>query len=472
MQKQQVIFVHGTFATSDDDEGDKWWQRGSQFWKAVSEKLCAEATPCGEGRLFRWSGENSERARRAAAIDLYSTVLLPLEEQGIGFHIVGHSHGGNVIRKALIIAAKSKRPLTKLRSWTTVGTPFLQIQSSYTLRSAIAVILGVTTLLVGVAFGLALWVGWMAGLSIESDLVEGVFVTVSVLSVPLYLFFVVGPVFSILNDRFVRFEAEARVHHEINWLGLWSTRDEAISAIGHVLRASPQVMPRMGPIPLVSDQVSYIEGHLEAIRAKQKARWYFRVLRLTQAVEWLDRRNPLNYLNSARFWLTALMWPYRTANNLLLAPLGDRFIGEQTRHAGAGIDVPGVYAAQVQTTPFGGPASNGLPASVDLRVIASSDTYAAALVPQLRRLLAESDGVAGFKTFFRDLKLKELVHNSYFDDDAVVRLIAHHINQHSGERAPPDVLDAECAEWYRSRKVGLEVVEVQGRAEDANASGA
>jgi len=452
MAKQQVIFVHGTFATSDDDVGDKWWQRGSQFWKAISVNLCDQVALGEEGRLFRWTGENSERARRTAAFDLFWRVLLPLEEQAIDYHLVGHSHGGNVIRKALMIAAKQKYPLTHFRSWTTVGTPFLQIQSSYSLRSAVAAFLIPTIILLAGAFALTYWIGSLMNLTSESVHHEEIFVILALLMTPVYLFFVAGPVFSFFNSREQRLLAAVREQHESRWLGLWSTRDEAISAIGHVLRAAPHVMPHMGSIPIVLDPLLNFEGRLEAKRTARKPPGGIHIPFLTPAFESLIQRQTTSYLWWTRFYLTFLIWPYRLVNNVMLAPLGDRFIGEQTRRAGAGIDVPGVYAASVEATPFGARLSSGLPASVDQRVITGSDSHAAAMVPQLRKLLAESDGATGFKTFFKDLQLKELVHNSYFDDEAVVKLIAHHINEHSGVSAPPAVLDAECTEWYRGSR--------------------
>src|SRR5206468_1151122 len=42
-----------------------------------------------------------------------------------GYHLIGHSHGGSVLWHALRTSAARRRPLEKLQSWTTVGSPFL-----------------------------------------------------------------------------------------------------------------------------------------------------------------------------------------------------------------------------------------------------------------------------------------------------------------------------------------------------------
>ena len=58
-----VILVHGTYAARSSDEGDSWWQRGSEAWKGLRRRLPQQAQLPERGRLFHWSGENSERSR-------------------------------------------------------------------------------------------------------------------------------------------------------------------------------------------------------------------------------------------------------------------------------------------------------------------------------------------------------------------------------------------------------------------------
>lgn len=114
----KLITVHGTHAAADEDEGSKWWQRGSEFHRLLEthygEPIAIEP--------FHWNGLNSERARRQAGDRLYKK----LRDISEPFHIMGHSHGGSVIVEALRTGLLKRDKLENLRSWTCVGTPFLR----------------------------------------------------------------------------------------------------------------------------------------------------------------------------------------------------------------------------------------------------------------------------------------------------------------------------------------------------------
>jgi hypothetical protein len=148
---EYVILVHGTFSYRETDEGDGWWQRGSVAAGQLGNLLGAgfqltpaeiavgdrnEKVPDG---VFHWSGQNSERSRRLAARKLLDG-LKWYENKELTYHIVAHSHGGSVVWEALQIAAKEREktavasdpPLKHLKSWTTVGTPFLHFVPSLT----------------------------------------------------------------------------------------------------------------------------------------------------------------------------------------------------------------------------------------------------------------------------------------------------------------------------------------------------
>lgn len=127
-----VVTVHGTFAhsagTADalniGEQGEaQWWQEGSAF-DADLKSFVSGA----EGPLyfipFTWSSNNSELERRKAGTDLLH-VMRQLDAQGEPYCVVGHSHGGSVIASALIESVARKKPLTHLRKWITIGTPFV-----------------------------------------------------------------------------------------------------------------------------------------------------------------------------------------------------------------------------------------------------------------------------------------------------------------------------------------------------------
>ena len=123
--KQKVILVHGTFASSGQDEGHSWWQRGSYFWNELEKRLPDNVEMVNDRKLFRWSGENleSERSNAAAALCFY---IEDLERKKIPYHIIAHSHGGNVVWKFFSLSfllPRNNREFT-LASWTSIGTPF------------------------------------------------------------------------------------------------------------------------------------------------------------------------------------------------------------------------------------------------------------------------------------------------------------------------------------------------------------
>ena len=61
-----VVFVHGTFACSDADEGTAWWQRGSDFWNWMKANLPPDTELPETGPAFRFEGNGLEEppARR------------------------------------------------------------------------------------------------------------------------------------------------------------------------------------------------------------------------------------------------------------------------------------------------------------------------------------------------------------------------------------------------------------------------
>ena len=65
-----VITVHGTFAAAEDDCGDSWWQTGGPVARHL-ESLVPASTRIADGsEVFHWSGENSDRARSKAGVQL------------------------------------------------------------------------------------------------------------------------------------------------------------------------------------------------------------------------------------------------------------------------------------------------------------------------------------------------------------------------------------------------------------------
>jgi hypothetical protein len=134
--RDEVVFtIHGTFAASPDDQGPEWWQVGSAAWCRIRDHLPPGIRMAQVGEVFHWSGLNLDSERVRAGMDLLDK-LLALEKQAQPYHLIGHSHGGNVILEALVESERRRQAaspaaeeyallsLDRLRSWTTVGTPF------------------------------------------------------------------------------------------------------------------------------------------------------------------------------------------------------------------------------------------------------------------------------------------------------------------------------------------------------------
>lgn len=107
------VTVHGTFASKAT-----WIDHDSAFGSALKSRCGATVKP------FRWSGKNSEQARLGAARGLREHInKVAREHEGANITLVGHSHGGNVIRYAL------DRDTSQLvRQSIFLGTPFVNME--------------------------------------------------------------------------------------------------------------------------------------------------------------------------------------------------------------------------------------------------------------------------------------------------------------------------------------------------------
>jgi hypothetical protein len=147
-----IYLVHGTFAgepSSVDRKTRKWWEKDSSWSDALQADVRTAAERLGgqvsvEIAPLQWPepglgpGPNLETERRRGGEAILKT-LEESERAGQHYHIVAHSHGGSAVWHALIAAAAQKQQLPHLKSWTTVGTPFLTFQPAMSemLRPAI-----------------------------------------------------------------------------------------------------------------------------------------------------------------------------------------------------------------------------------------------------------------------------------------------------------------------------------------------
>lgn len=140
-----LILVHGTGDMTAELPSDvdplgadapaplKWWQEGSEFAVWLRSRLATgDGAPLSSDGFFefRWSGRNSEKAREEAAKKL-AAISGELAESGRQLHYLAHSHGGNVVRRALELGVRSNRSfIGNVRSVTAFGTPFFHYTMS------------------------------------------------------------------------------------------------------------------------------------------------------------------------------------------------------------------------------------------------------------------------------------------------------------------------------------------------------
>lgn len=148
-----VMFVAGTtdptnIAGLKHEANTTYWQNKenpANFWAKLKELGPQFQNLYIEGQFFSWSGDNDTKERNYAAerlMELLSRVYRFKDNQEVSLHLIGHSHGGNVINQftELItnkeMIAKSEflrsRKVTKfpehwkIKSITYLSTPFFQ----------------------------------------------------------------------------------------------------------------------------------------------------------------------------------------------------------------------------------------------------------------------------------------------------------------------------------------------------------
>ncbi|MBE0659849.1 MAG: hypothetical protein IH602_19300 [Bryobacteraceae bacterium] len=413
-QKQLVITVHGTFAADSCDRGSNWWQIGSSFAQAVNESGNLHmATP------HHWTGENIETARRQAAREICSRVL-QLEREGIPYHIVGHSHGGNVIWLALR-RARRRRKLVSLRSWTTVGTPFF----CFGLRKF------EPDLLLPVAFGALLVLGmsgypptaflWKKTMQMMPilDIFQGqktLAVLGQVLSGALWALLVLlllrvglqvaGLILGVLRQR-----QEAQAYRDLGTrhLALWSVSDEALAGLigaSHLDDSDVGVFPRMA-LP----GSSLLTKVASPVLLPLVAGYNYLAAPLFNFVV---RRRMKDKLHGNPYWLSHVqrVTPY---------PAG--IAGE-----------PGLTGAEQEEV-------TGVAAQSALATLTAARGALGVFVAGGR--------FAVFRSRLQEVSLDGLIHTSYFSCPSIVRRIREHMEQLVEPAAPEAQSNAEPAETLR-----------------------
>ena len=254
-----IVTVHGTFANSDSDTGEKWWQHDSPFETHLKELLEAD-----EGELkfepFHWSGLNSETSRRSAGHHLF-TKMKALDADGEPYSVIGHSHGGSVIATSLMESAKHKNPLSNLKQWLTIGTPFITTKKERLLFSRLglwgksAYVALLTTALM-----------WLLttdfdkltakALSDKTTLIGVIFFFLFIL-IPFWLFYFIMRYFNARKLHLYKPKTVAFADQGFRprWLSLWHQNDEAVRGLSALKKMKLDVFHKdfaINPIALLS----------------------------------------------------------------------------------------------------------------------------------------------------------------------------------------------------------------------------
>jgi len=262
-----IITVHGTNATGPE-EGDNWWQKGSEFERDIRELVESE-----DGQLkfepHVWDGANSESSRRKAGEGLFRKIL-GLEDSHEAYCLVGHSHGGSVISNTLLKASAKKNPLEYLKKWITIGTPFILTKKNLLLFSRLSFI------------GKAIYISLITFITISIAGAIGVFLrrtsisgapgsgVVDEVTVPMALFafmlftlffsipFILFYVFMLfMNSRSLYTHRKKNVkysdkHFSGRWFSLWHKKDEAIQGLRSIKSLNFNIFAADFSVPALS----------------------------------------------------------------------------------------------------------------------------------------------------------------------------------------------------------------------------
>lgn len=146
-----VMFVAGTTdpinttGKKHQANTDYWRSSKENFWHKIKDLKLQFLDLHIEGDFFSWSGDNDTNERNTASERLFDLILRlypSWKKEEVHLHLIGHSHGGNVINqftnliasKDMIAKSSILKPrkitefpaLWKIKSITYLSTPFFQ----------------------------------------------------------------------------------------------------------------------------------------------------------------------------------------------------------------------------------------------------------------------------------------------------------------------------------------------------------
>lgn len=499
-QTDLVILVHGTFAGDEDkaESGARWWQRGSVVWQWLEHNLPNGTTlPNGDTRLFQWSGANTQTERLKAGSELLAE-LIALERQGRSYHLVGHSHGGSVIWEALIASELARREdvsnrdsvlgkidptnqrqspadasqlqdeleLPGLRSWTTLGTPFLQFlpkEVSHPRFSLSVSQEGDGFLMAAFAFIVA--TPGIFALSIYHLLraKTGMALLESCYGVFTFLLaFFLGAIHEkrrLINGYKERILAARRAMDRFHgrWLGMWAPDDEAINLLKRLSSCSADHYEALAGGQVLTRHT--VQSAIEKWWTSPKIRAKVKKIRIT------NQHWEIAALTGSRTVASVRNLPVTWIKNHILLPFVISKGFEVLTGIIQGSDIPKAILAYCSPHPLpidGMP--EGLPVETGNQLREEVSIALRSAAPLARELLVsaalEGELSGGEMNAERGLQGSLLVHTSYFCSEQVLRLLITHIAM-CKSNSRRDVSDSsqwdESVRWIMQSKEKVKV---------------
>ncbi|MGY5061169.1 hypothetical protein ACWDFR_45285 [Streptomyces sp. 900105755] len=505
-QTELVILVHGTFAGDSDEAetGTRWWQRGSAVWQWLAHNLpTGTALPDNDTHLFQWSGANTQTERLKAGSELLAE-LIALEQEGRSYHLVGHSHGGSVIWEALIASELARRgqdashsvlrkvsnrlgrgegdphspsnwheelSLRGLRSWTTIGTPFLQFLPDRINRQSFSLSVSRRGEEFFMAGAFCLFVGSLGNLAFGLyELFRGksgpAHLTLSFAVLLFVLGFVFGAIYEtwpLVNGYKERAIAARRAMDKFHgrWLGLWAPDDEAINLLKRLSSCSADHYEALTGGQSIAEHT--VQSSLEKWWTSPKTRERVKKIRVANEpstiVALTDNRTVAS--------LGYLPWTWVKNNILLPFVISKGF--KLLVGIAQGNDIP--KAILTYCSPFPLPIHGmpeGLPAETANQLRQGVSTALRSAAPLARELLVSaalggelpSEEMNGERRSQGSI----LVHTAYFSNEQVLGLIITHIAM-SRSDSGRDVADSsycdDSVRWIMQSKESAKVAWIE-----------
>ncbi len=471
-----VLLIHGTFAGREADQGDSWWQEGSAAWEELGKRLPEGTRLSEQGEVFHWSGDNSERARIKAGTDLLEK-MLEFEATGRGYHLIGHSHGGSVIWAALRQAILRRKTLKGLRSWTTVGTPFLHYRTSGAWSPANIGSLVLALLLLNPActaffgffqFALAAVMGSHATLDIRSDQEAGFMMAILRAPILTLLEWVGVPVVTTETGlRLGTYDPQTGQslfdYLFMSWEGWCICAIILLGGYVFMVLAAFFLNPVLESLRIRAEK-RLERAAMETYRGRWMGLWSpsdeaINGLRATLdlSVSFVGQIVPrerilfsdhLALLSRPYYWILAPVY------NSLFRPQLDRLVRSIVVKSAQGNNRPAAEVIAVSPFPVSDSPTDAhpaLPDELNTCLVQQANQSARDIAPKLRDLLAEPSFVAGLERFGHALSGRELIHTSYFDHPAILDLLALHVAWGCRENNPSEKtarIDEPLWNWF------------------------